>query len=872
MTIEQRQFDCLVIGAGGGGLRAAAQLADADAHVAVVSKVFPTRSHTVAAQGGMNAALGNVLPDNWHWHMYDTIKGSDYLGDQDAIEYMCRAASRLVIELEHFGVPFTRLDNGKIYQRPFGGQSQNFGGDQAARTCAAADRTGHAILHSLYQQNLRAKTQFFDEYFAIDLLTDKNGFINGALVLGIETGELVIIEAKTTLIATGGAGQLFRTTTNALINTGDGMAMALRAGLPLQDMEFFQFHPTGIAGKGMLITEGVRGEGGYLINKHGERFMERYAPNAKDLASRDVVSRAIATEVRDGHGCGPDGDHVLLKVDHLGPEVIKKRLPGIRDISMTFMHVDPIEEPIPVFPTAHYTMGGIPTNRYGQVVAPEKTGAEESIPGLYAVGECACVSVHGANRLGGNSLLDIVVFGRAAGNHIIDELKQQRHHRELDQDSVDRAMERLHSWDKPRGDETVDNLRRELAMTMEKYCSVFRTEEVMQQGLDKVLEIEQRLQHVSLRDHSKVFNTARIEALELENLLDIALATVNTEWNNFLQQYNPLVTNERIERFDYAGSASTAPVRMTALSFLGTIRVSGTDAAELLQGQLTNDVTQLDGQQSHLSGLCTPKGRLIASFRLWKTDEDYYLSLPRDLLETVIKRLRMFVLRSKAVIEDVSDETVSLGLSSAATPLQLANTRIRIPEETDQLTHSDGLTLIRLHGQHPRFQVFGDTATVIRFWQEQVETASLIGHGQWLLEDIDAGVPSITRVVSEAFVPQMVNLNLLNGVSFTKGCYTGQEIVARMQYLGSLKRRLYRAEIEATDISIGNSIYAEDSEQAQGQVLACEAISDTTSRLLFVCRIDVADNKPLHAGSIDGPRLTLLDLPYPVILNADTQT
>lgn len=525
MSIARRKFDTLVIGAGGGGLRSALQLSQADAKVAVVSKVFPTRSHTVAAQGGMNAALGNVLPDNWHWHMYDTIKGSDYLGDQDAIEYMCRAASNLVVELEHAGVPFSRLDNGKIYQRPFGGQSQNFGGDQAARTCAAADRTGHAILHALYQQNIKTKTHFFDEYFAVDLVKDKEGFVLGALVLEIETGEPLLIEAKTTLLATGGAGQLFRTNTNATINTGDGMAMALRAGIPLQDMEFFQFHPTGIAGRGMLITEGARGEGGYLINKDGERFMERYAPHAKDLASRDVVSRAIATEVREGRGCGANGNHVLLKLDHLGRDVLYQRLPGICETSKTFMRIDPAEEPIPVFPTAHYTMGGIPTNHHGQVVVPIETG-QESIPGLYAVGECACVSVHGANRLGGNSLLDIVVFGRAAGNDIIKYLGKNRYHRPLDEDSVDQAMEHLHRWDKKGEGEQVAVVKRELQGVMEDYCSVFRTEEVLQEGLNKVIDIEKRLDDVRLTDHSKIFNTSRIEALELENLVDIALATV----------------------------------------------------------------------------------------------------------------------------------------------------------------------------------------------------------------------------------------------------------------------------------------------------------------------------------------------------------
>lgn len=527
MTLNRRRFDTLVIGAGGGGLRAALQLAQAEATVAVVSKVFPTRSHTVAAQGGMNAALANVLPDNWHWHMYDTVKGSDYLGDQDAIEYMCRAAAHLVIELEHAGVPFSRLDNGKIYQRPFGGQSQNFGGDQAARTCAAADRTGHAILHTLYQQNIRARTHFFDEYFAVDLIRDAQGYILGALALEIETGEPLLIEAKTTLIATGGVGQLFRTNTNAHINTGDGMAMALRAGIPVQDMEFFQFHPTGIAGKGMLISEGARGEGGYLINKDGERFMERYAPHARDLASRDVVSRAIATELREGRGCGPDGDHVLLKLDHLGEETLAKRLPAIRQMAKTFLHFDPKDTPIPVAPTAHYTMGGIPTDRFGRVVVPVREG-EEPIPGLYAVGECACVSVHGANRLGGNSLLDIVVFGRAAGNDIIDYLKENRRHRPLCQESVDQALERLDTWERQRGDESVDHLRAELQKTMEDYCSVFRTEAVLREGVEKVAHLAERLRHAALADHSRVFNTARIEALELENMMELALATVTS--------------------------------------------------------------------------------------------------------------------------------------------------------------------------------------------------------------------------------------------------------------------------------------------------------------------------------------------------------
>lgn len=524
MPIPKRQFDALIIGAGGAGLNAALQLARAELRVAVVSKVFPTRSHTVAAQGGINAALGNVLPDSWHWHMFDTVKGSDYLGDQDAIELMCREAIPTVYELEHAGVPFSRLANGRIYQRPFGGQSQNFGGEQAARTCAAADRTGHAILHTLYQQNIRARTHFFDECFAIDLIRDTEGLLCGALVLEIATGEPFLIEAKAILLATGGCGQVFRTTSNAKINTGDGMAMALRAGIPLMDMEFFQFHPTGIAGKGLLISEGTRGEGGYLINRHGERFMERYAPRAKDLASRDIVARAIVTEVREGRGCGPQGDHIWLKLDHLGERLIAERLPGIRELSRIFAGVDPVKEPIPVFPTAHYSMGGIPTDRFGRVVMPAGQGAEEVVPGLYAAGECACASVHGANRLGGNSLLDILVFGRLAGKDIIEYVRDNPYPRLADPASVEQAMARLIRWDQRGEGLSVQALGAELRKCMEDHAGVFRTESVLQEGVAQLHAIRERLDEVRLRDHSKAFNTARIEALELENLIDVGLA------------------------------------------------------------------------------------------------------------------------------------------------------------------------------------------------------------------------------------------------------------------------------------------------------------------------------------------------------------
>jgi len=527
MPIPRRRFDALILGAGGAGLNAALRLASADLRVAVVSKVFPTRSHTVAAQGGVNAALANVLPDDWHWHMFDTVKGSDYLGDQDAIEYMCREAIPTVYELEHAGVPFSRLDSGKIYQRAFGGQSQAFGGDQAARTCAAADRTGHAILHTLYQQNIRARSHFFDEYFAVDLIKDDEGYVIGALVLDIERGEPLVIESKTTLIATGGFGQVFRTTTNAFINTGDGLAMALRIGVPLQDMEFYQFHPTGVAGKGMLITEGARGEGGYLINGDGERFMERYAPRALDLAGRDVVARAIVTEIREGRGCGPAQDHVLLRLDHLGSDVVHHRLPGITDICRVFLGIDPAREPIPVFPTAHYAMGGIPTDRYARVVAPARHGPEEVVPGLYAAGECACVSVHGANRLGGNSLLDILVFGRAAGKDILDYVAENPNHRTLRDRDLEPAMARLARWERPGDGESVHTAKTDLRKLMEDHCGVFRDEETMATGVQRLKRLRAHVaDDVRLRDQSRTFNTARIEALELDNLIDVGMATL----------------------------------------------------------------------------------------------------------------------------------------------------------------------------------------------------------------------------------------------------------------------------------------------------------------------------------------------------------
>ncbi len=525
MAITTRKFDAVVVGAGGSGLRAALQLAEANLQVAVLSKVFPTRSHTVAAQGGVSASLGNEEPDNWHWHMYDTVKGSDYLGDQDAIEFMCRKASEAVIELEHYGMPFDRLDNGKIYQRPFGGHTSNYGERAVKRACAAADRTGHAMLHTLYQRNVRAHTQFFVEWMALDLIRNQSGDVLGVVAMEMETGEVMVLHAKATLLATGGAGRIYAASTNAYINTGDGLGMAARAGIPLEDMEFWQFHPTGVAGAGVLITEGVRGEGGFLLNKNGERFMERYAPTVKDLASRDVVSRAMATEIKEGRGAGKDADYILLKLDHLGADVIDKRLPGIREIAKKFANVDPAKDPIPVVPTCHYMMGGVPTNMHGQSLAGHSGGT--SVKGLYAAGECACVSVHGANRLGTNSLLDLLVFGKAAGEQVVRDLAADvLSHQELPKDAADRSLARLAKLDAAKSGESVHEVGAELRRTMQLHCGVFRFPDSLAEGVRKINEVAQRAGSLYFKDKSKVFNTARVEALELENLVEVAVSTM----------------------------------------------------------------------------------------------------------------------------------------------------------------------------------------------------------------------------------------------------------------------------------------------------------------------------------------------------------
>ena len=525
-AIPSRRFDAVIIGAGGSGMRASLQLAEAGLNVAVLSKVFPTRSHTVAAQGGIGASLGNMSEDNWYWHMFDTVKGSDYLGDQDAIEFMCREAPKVVYELEHFGMPFDRNPDGTIYQRPFGGHTANFGEKPVQRACAAADRTGHAMLHTLYQRNVRAKTHFFVEWMAIDLVRDAEGDVIGVVALEIETGEMLILEAKTTVFATGGAGRIWAASTNAFINTGDGMGMAARAGLPLEDMEFWQFHPTGVAGAGVLITEGVRGEGGILINSNGERFMERYAPTLKDLAPRDFISRSMDQEIKEGRGCGPNKDHVLLDLRHIGAETIRKRLPSILEIGHKFANVDATKEPIPVVPTIHYQMGGIPTNIHGQVVAPKNGHPNTVVNGLYAIGECACVSVHGANRLGTNSLLDLLVFGRAAGNHIVGADLKAQSHKPMPADGADIALARMNALETSTGSERVQDVANDIRASMQKYCSVFRTDELLQQGVKAIAELDERKKHVAFKDKSKVVNTARVEALELDNLIEAAKATI----------------------------------------------------------------------------------------------------------------------------------------------------------------------------------------------------------------------------------------------------------------------------------------------------------------------------------------------------------
>ncbi len=526
MAIPVRKYDAVVVGAGGSGLRAALQLSTAGLKVAVLSKVFPTRSHTVAAQGGVGASLGNMGEDNWHWHMYDTIKGSDWLGDQDAIEFMCKKAPEAVRELEHFGMPFDRNENGTIYQRPFGGHSQNFGEKPVQRSCCAADRTGHAMLHTLYQRNVFANTQFFVEWMALDLIRNEAGDVLGVTAMEMETGETMIFQAKATVFATGGAGRIYASSTNAFINTGDGLGMAARAGIPLEDMEFWQFHPTGVAGAGVLITEGVRGEGGILLNGNGERFMERYAPTMKDLASRDVVSRAMATEIKEGRGAGPNKDYILLKLDHLGPEVINKRLPGIREIAVKFANVDPIKEPIPVVPTCHYQMGGIPTNYLGEVVVPKDGNSSAVVPGFYAAGEVGCASIHGANRLGTNSLTDLLVMGKSAGDSMIEFIKQNPNHKELPANAGQSSLDRLAKLENQSNGENVYAVGDAMRQTMQAHCGVFRFPDMLIEGVEKIKKIALRAERLEIKDKSKVFNTARIEALELQNLIEVAVATM----------------------------------------------------------------------------------------------------------------------------------------------------------------------------------------------------------------------------------------------------------------------------------------------------------------------------------------------------------
>ncbi|AMO36049.1 MULTISPECIES: succinate dehydrogenase flavoprotein subunit [Thauera] len=527
MNVAKRTFDAVIVGAGGAGLRAALQLSESGLKTAVLTKVFPTRSHTVAAQGGVAASLGNSTEDNWHWHMYDTVKGSDWLGDQDAIEFMCKKANEVVVELEHYGMPFDRTDNGKIYQRPFGGHSMNYGQAPVMRSCAAADRTGHAMLHALYQRNVRANTQFFVEWMALDLIRNADGDVLGVTAMEMETGEVSIFHAKATIFATGGAGRIYYSSTNAFINTGDGVGMAARAGIPLEDMEFWQFHPTGVAGAGVLITEGVRGEGGILRNASGERFMERYAPNLKDLASRDVVSRAMTTEINEGRGAGPDKDHVLLDITHLSPDTIMKRLPGIREIAIQFAGVDPIKAPIPVVPTCHYQMGGIPTNYKGQVVVPKDGNPNTPVQGFYAAGECACASVHGANRLGTNSLLDLLVFGKSAGETVVEDFKSgQLTLKPLPENAADVSLARLARLESQTNGESVFDVGMEMRRTMQKHAGVFRFDQLLKEGVQKIGEVAERAKRTEIKDKSKVWNVARMEALELDNLIEVARATM----------------------------------------------------------------------------------------------------------------------------------------------------------------------------------------------------------------------------------------------------------------------------------------------------------------------------------------------------------
>jgi len=526
-NLRTLNYDAIVIGGGGAGMRAALQLTESGVKTACITKVFPTRSHTVSAQGGITCAIASADPnDDWRWHMYDTVKGSDYIGDQDAIEYMCQVGPQAVYELDHMGLPFSRTEEGRIYQRPFGGQSKDYGkGGQAARTCAAADRTGHALLHALYQGNLKGGTTFLNEWYAVDLVKNKDNAVVGSIAICIETGETVYVRAKATVVATGGAGRIYQSTTNALINTGDGVGMALRAGFPVQDIEMWQFHPTGIAGAGVLVTEGCRGEGGYLINADGERFMERYAPNAKDLAGRDVVARSMVLEILEGRGCGPKKDHVLLKLDHLGEETLMAKLPGICELSKTFAHVDPVKAPVPVVPTCHYMMGGIPTNIGGQALTIDAEGNDTVIEGLYACGEAACVSVHGANRLGGNSLLDLVVFGRAAGLHIEKSLRDGFKVDDATEEDITSALARLTRLNNSTGGESVAVVREDLQSCMQLYFGVFRDGDAMKKGLQLLDEIGERIKNTYLDDKSSAFNTARIEALELDNLYEIAYAT-----------------------------------------------------------------------------------------------------------------------------------------------------------------------------------------------------------------------------------------------------------------------------------------------------------------------------------------------------------